>query len=153
MIETPQITEFGPQQIAMIRLTVPAAEIQKVMGPGFMEIMGVLAAQGIAPTGPWFTRHVRDPGAVFDFAICVPVGKAVEPSGRVEPGELPATRVARTVLHGNYSGLANGWKELRAWIATQGHARQEGLLERYVKGPESSEDPADWRTELIQPLA
>ena len=26
------------------------------------------------------------------------------------------------------------------------------LWERYVIGPESSPDPADWRTELVQPL-
>ena len=34
------------------------------------------------------------------------VERAVEPSGRVRPGELPATAVARTVYHGGYEGLA-----------------------------------------------
>ena len=153
MIETPHVTESKPQRVAMIRLTVPASEIRQVMGPGLQEIMGALAAQGIAPAGPWLTHHLRTPSDTFDFAICVPVEKDVAPVGRVIPGELPASRVARTVLHGNYSELSKGWGDFRAWVTAQGHSMREDLWERYVTGPESSPDPADWRTELNQPLA
>jgi hypothetical protein len=33
MIDTPQITQSAAQLTAVIRLTIPRAEIQKVMGP------------------------------------------------------------------------------------------------------------------------
>ncbi len=152
MIDTPQIVESPAQPVAKIHLTIPKDQIRHVMGPGLQEIMGVLAAQGIAPAGPWLTHHLRMEPGIWDFEICVPVGKPVAPAGRVVPGEVPAARVARTVYHGDYSGLGNAWGELRAWIKAEGHAIRANLWERYVKGPESSGNPADWRTELNQPL-
>jgi effector-binding domain-containing protein len=153
MLETPQITQTPAQQVARIHLTVPRSEIQHVMGPGIQEVMTTLAAQGIPPAGPWFTHHLRMDPATFDFEICVPVSRPVTPAGRVQPGELPAAKVARTVYRGPYEGLGAAWGELMAWIAANGHTPREDLWECYVAGPESSADPADWRTELNRPLA
>jgi effector-binding domain-containing protein len=89
---------------------------------------------------------------VFDFELGVPVTRAVEPSGRVIPGKLPAARVARTVYHGPYEGLGAAWGEFEQWITAAGHSPAPDLWEFYVRGPESSPDPADWRTELNRPL-
>jgi effector-binding domain-containing protein len=60
--------------------------------------------------------------------------------------------VARTVYHGDYEGLHGAWGEFEAWIAESGHTSAADLWERYVVGPESSPDPANWRTELNRPL-
>jgi len=43
----------------MIRFTIPRDKIQHVMGPGYQELMDTVVAQGIAPTGAWFTHHLR----------------------------------------------------------------------------------------------
>ena len=43
------------------------------MSPGYRELMAALAAQGIAPAGPWFTHHLRMDPDTFDFEIGVPV--------------------------------------------------------------------------------
>jgi hypothetical protein len=81
MIDTPQIVESAPQLTAIIRLTIPRAEIRNVMGPGIGELMDTVAAQGIGPAGPVYSYHLRmDPG-VFDFEIGVPVTKPVTPAG------------------------------------------------------------------------
>jgi effector-binding domain-containing protein len=153
MIDTPQITETPSQLTATIRLTIPREEIQKVMGPGIGELLAAVAAQGIVPAGPVFSHHFRmDPG-IFDFEIGVPVNKPVSPAGRVKPGQLPATTVARTVYHGPYEGLGAAWGEFEAWIKGSGHKPAPDLWECYVAGPESSPDPAQWRTELNRPLA
>jgi len=61
--------------------------------------------------------------------------------------------VARAVYHGPYEGLVAAWGELAAWIASHGHEPAADLWEFYVAGPESSPDPATWRTQLNQPLA
>jgi effector-binding domain-containing protein len=90
---------------------------------------------------------------VFDFAAGVPVAKPVSSSGRVQPGQLPAARVARTIYHGPYEGLGAAWGEFNAWLAANGHAPEPDLWESYVAGPESSPNPAAWRTELNRPLA
>jgi effector-binding domain-containing protein len=60
--------------------------------------------------------------------------------------------VACTVYHGGYEGLGPAWGELEAWIAAEGRQTAADLWECYIAGPESSSDPADWRTELNWPL-
>lgn len=152
MIDTPKIVAVAAQRAAVIRLTVAREDIQKVMGRAMGEVMAAVAAQGMAPAGPLFSHHFRmDPG-VFDFEVGVPVAAPVAASGRVQAGELPAARVARTIYHGGYEGLGAAWGEFGAWIAANGHTPAADLWECYVAGPESSADPVEWRTELNRPL-
>jgi effector-binding domain-containing protein len=153
MLDAPTVTKADAQETAVIHLTIPRAEIRDVMGPGIGELMATVAAQGIATAGPWFTHHLRMDPQVFDFEIGVPVTAPVAPSGRVKAGHLPATKLARTVYRGPYEGLGAAWGELDAWIAGEGHTPQGDLWECYVAGPESSSDPAGWRTELNRPIA
>lgn len=152
MIETPHITQTTAQLTAVIRVTVPRGEIQSVMGPGIGELMAAVKAQGIGPAGPWFTHHLKMDPAIFDFEISVPVSAPVAPAGRVVGGEMPAGKVARTIYRGPYEGLGEAWGEFGKWIAGRGHATREDLYECYVAGPESSPNPAEWRTELSRPL-
>jgi effector-binding domain-containing protein len=152
MLDTPQITKTAAQLTAVIHLTIPREEIRNVMGPGIGELMAALAAQGIAPAGPWFTHHLRMDPDLFDFEIGVPVTAPVAPAGRVKLGQLPATRVARTVYQGAYEGLGAAWGEFDAWFAATGHTLGTDLWEYYVVGPESNPDPVTWRTELNRPL-
>jgi len=153
MLDKPIIVQTAAQPTAIIRLTIPREEIRDVMGPGHAELMAAVAAQRIAPAGPWFTHHLRMDPAIFDFEIGVPVSASIAAAGRVEAGQLPAATVARTVYHGDYEGLGPAWAEFDAWITAQGHTPGEDLWECYVAGPESNSDPATWRTELNRPLA
>jgi len=153
MVESPQILTVDPLGTAFIHVTVPRSQIQQVMGPGIRELVGAVSAQGIGPSGPWLCHHLRMDADVFDFRISVPVTGPVTPVGRVEPGTLPGGRVARAVYQGGYEGLGAAWGEFKAWIAAQGLAEAPGLWEVYLVGPESSPDPAAWRTQLTQPLA
>ena len=152
MIDTPQITQTTAQLTAIIRLTIPREEIRNVMGPGLSELMAAIAAQGIAPAGPWFMHHLRMDPDVFDFEISVPVTAPVAAEGRVKPSQWPAMKVARTIYHGEYEGLGAAWGEFDAWIAANGHKPASDLWECYVAGPESNPDQATWRTELNRPL-
>jgi effector-binding domain-containing protein len=152
MIDPPHLTETQLQLTAVIHLTIPRGEIQKVMGPGIAEVKAALAAQGLTPAGPWFTHHFKMEPGTFDFEIGIPVSAPVTPVGRVQPGQLPAVRVARTVYHGGYEGLGGGWGELMAWIAAAGHTAAPDFWEVYLTDPSSSPDPASWRTELNRPL-
>ena len=152
MIDTPRICQTAAQLNAIIHLTIPREEIRNVMGPGISELMATVAAQGIALTGPWFTHHLRMDPATFDFEISVPVASPVTAAGRVKASQWPAMKVARTVYQGAYEGLSDAWGEFNAWIAAQGLTPGPDLWECYVAGPESSPDPATWRTELNRPL-
>ncbi len=153
MLDTPRIVETAPQPAAVIHVTVPRDQIREVMGPGLGEVKAALARQGIEAVGPWFTHHHRMSPDVFDFDIGIPVATPVAPEGRVQPGELPAATVARTVYHGDFEGLAGAWGEFEGWIRAGGHTLRADLWERYLVGPEATSDPAGWRTELNRPLA
>ncbi len=153
MIESPQIVQSAAQHTACIHVTIPWEEITDVMGPGIMEVMAIVAEQGIPPAGPWLTHHLAMDPDTADFEICVPVTRPVAPQGRVKPGMLRAAKVARTVYHGEYEGLPGAWEEFTEWLESHGHEGADDLWECYTKGPEASDDPADWRTELNKPLS
>ena len=152
MLTTPEIVVTDVQPTAVIRLTVPRSEIQAVMGPGFQELMEVLTAQNIEPVGSWFTHHLRMDADTFDFELGVPIAAPLTPAGRVHSGQLPAATVARSVYSGPYEGLGAAWMEFDAWIVEASHTPDTNLWEIYVVGPETSPNPADWRTELYRPL-
>ena len=152
MIDPPEIVSTDAQQTAVIRLTIPRAEIQKVMGPAIGEVLGTVAAQGLTPTGPVFSHHFAMSPETFDFEVGVPVASTIMAFGRVRAGVLPAFRAAKTVFRGSYEGMAGAWGEFEKWIAAGGHRPAADLWECYAAGPESSPDPANWRTELYRPL-
>ena len=152
MIETPCIIQSTQQATAFIRVTVPRSEIRNVMGPGLAELMSTIASQGIAPTGPWFSHHLKMDSKIFDVKISIPVSTPVAPSGRVQAGILPAAKVARTVYHGSYEHLGKAWEEFMVWIASEGLTPKDDSWESYKIGPADTLNPGSWHTELNRPL-
>lgn len=152
MIDTPRIVETPSRHTAVIRFTIPRGKIQEVMGPAIGEVLSAVAEKGFTPTGPVFSHHFRMDPDVFDFEVGVPVAEPFPVAGRVQPSQLPAATVAKTTYHGPYEGLGSAWGEFVDWIDAQPHDPAPNLWECYVAGPESSLDPANWRTELYRPL-
>ena len=152
MIETPQIIQTQAQAAAVIHLTVARSDMMKVFGPAVGELMAALAAQDVEPVGAVFAHHLKMSPDTFDFELGVRVTSPVKASGRVKPGELPAAKVARTIYSGPYEGLPSAWGEFTTWIEANGDEPAEDLWELYSVGPQSSPDPANWRTELNRPL-
>jgi len=152
MIETPQVVEAPAQLVATLHIETPRSKMQHVMGPAIGEAMAAVKTQGIGPVGPWFAHHLKMTPEAFDFDICVPVSSPVTAVGRVKPGQRPALKMVRTVYHGPYEGLGSAWLEFADWTKANGHKTAGDLYERYVVGPESSPDSANWRTELSRPV-
>ena len=152
MIETPQVVETPEQLLATIHIETPREKIQHVMGPGIGEAMAAVKAQGVGPSSPWFAHHLKTTPTEFDFDICIPVSAPVAAVGRVTPGQRPALKVLRTVYHGPYEGLGEAWHMFGRWAQANGYKVASDLYECYVVGPESSPNPADWRTELSRPV-
>ena len=152
MIATPQIIQTTVETAAIIHLTVPRNEMMKVFGPAVGELMAALAKQGIAPIGAIFAHHLTMSADTFDFELGVRVASPVQAAGRVTAGILPEEKVARTVYSGPYEGLPAAWGEFSAWMKANGHEPAADLWEIYSVGPQSTPDPAGWRTELNRPL-
>jgi len=153
MIDAPYVTQSRAQLKALIAIVIPREQVQIVMDPALRELRTALASQGIKPAGPWFTHHLRIDPKIFDFEVCFPVTKEATATGRVVPGRMDERKVARTVYRGPYQGLGQAWGEFGKWITAQGHKPEDDLWECYLAGPEKSNDPAEWETELNRPIA
>jgi len=153
MLETPQIIETAEQAAAVIHLTIARSEMPSVFGPAVGELLATLGDQGVEPVGSVFAHHLKMSPDSFDFELGIKVASPVKPAGRVRAGCLPAAKVARTVYTGPYEGLPGAWHEFEHWLNAQGHDKAADLWEVYAVGPQSTADPAQWRTELNRPLA
>jgi effector-binding domain-containing protein len=152
MISAPSILQTEARPAAVIRLTIPRGQMMKAFGPAAGEVMSALAGQGVKPAGPLFAHHLKLSRETFDFELGVQVPAPIAAAGRVQPGELPAAKVARTIYSGPYEGLPAAWGEFEAWVKANGHEPAGHLWELYSVGPQSTPDPANWRTELNWPL-
>jgi len=152
MLTAPQIIQTEVQHAAVIHLTIPRHEMMRVFGPAVGELMAALADQEVQPDGAVFAHHLKMSPSTFDFELGVKVSAPVKAIGRVRPSHLPAARVARTVYSGPYEGLPAAWGEFNKWMSTNRYEQGENLWELYLVGPQSTPDPANWRTELNRPI-
>ena len=152
MISTPQILQTKAEPAAVIHLTIARSEMMKTFGPAVVELMAELKKQNVQPIGAIFAHHLKMSPERFDFELGIQVAAPVKAAGRVKPSELPAAKVARTIYSGPYEGLPSAWGEFTKWLEANGHDQGSTLWEVYSAGPQSSPDPATWRTELNRPL-
>jgi uncharacterized protein YndB with AHSA1/START domain/effector-binding domain-containing protein len=151
-ISEPEVVQVSPQPAAVIYMKIPREDMPHEMPGAIKELLSTIAAQGRMPAGPLFCHHLTLSSMVFDFEAGFPIDGAIEAQGRVKPGELPAAKIARTIYQGPYEGLFRAWGEFGEWQKREGVTGRGDIWERYVAGPESSPDPANWRTELCLPL-
>ncbi len=152
MIATPEIVQTSAEMAAVIHLAIPRAEMMKAFGPAVGELIAELTRQGLTPQGAVFAHHLTMSAATFDFELGFRIDAPVKANGRVKPGALPAAKVARTIYSGPYEGLPAAWGEFNQWLHANGHRQADDLWEVYSVGPQSTPDPANWRTELTRPL-
>jgi effector-binding domain-containing protein len=152
MLGKPEILQTKAEPAAVIRLSIPRREMMQAFGPVVGELMATLAKQGVEPVGAVFAHHLKMSPDIFDFELGVKVAAPVQATGRVQPGELPAANIARAIYSGPYEGLPSAWGEFGKWMEANGYEPAENLWELYSVGPQSTTDPANWRTELNRPL-
>jgi len=149
----PTVVEVDAVTTAVIAGVVPMADLPAFFDSTFTTIGPVLAGQGVTPVGPAFAAYHGAPGEDADIEAGFPIGAPLRGVGDVNPGVLPAGRVARAVHVGGYDGLGEAWGRLHAWIGSQGLTPDELMVEVYVTEPTPDMDPATLRTELNWYLA
>ena len=117
MLDNPVMLATQAIRAAVIRLNAHPKDMPEVMDPAFPELLKALAAQGVAATGPVFSHFFKMTPELFEFEIGVPVAVDVQPTGRVEPGQLPEATVMQTIYYGPYEGLPAAWgrRDIRSW--------------------------------------
>ena len=151
-IAVPDVTEIASRGVAAIHIVTPPAKMRDVMSPARAELLAAVQAHGLRPAGPWFEHYHRATADTFDFDVCVPVTTPVVSIGRVEPRAISKERVVRTTYTGGYEGLPGAWAAFRRWLEAHEVATRADFFQCYVVGPESTQDPSLWKTELRRPL-
>ncbi len=147
------VVELEMVRVAAIRSVVAAEDVPDFMSDALELVAGALRTAGLTPAGPPFARYFSMSPDGLDVAAGFPVAEPFLGAGVVHPGELPAGPAAVATFVGPYDGLEAAWTTVRRRIAEMGWTRGDEPWEVYVIGPGSGVDEAEWRTQLVWPLA
>jgi effector-binding domain-containing protein len=147
-LDKPYRARIEAQTVARIHVVTPRPEMRSAFHAACQEISDILQAGGVTPTGRLGAHYHSRPTDTFDFDVYLPIDKSLQPSGRVEIAEIPATEVIRTVHQGSYEELPQAWHEFVDWVSANGFKTREDAFEVYTFGPMDDENPSTWKTEL-----
>lgn len=145
--------ELAEVHVAAIRSIVAAEDVPEFMADALGMVAEALGGAGIAPVGPPFARYFSMGAEGLEIAAGFPVAGAFHTAGVVGPAVLPAGPAVVATFRGSFDGIEAAWTGLRRAIVEAGRVPGDDPWEVYVVGPGSGVDEADWRTELVWPLA
>lgn len=146
------LLERKPQPTAVVRATIPVAEIPAFLGRAYEQVMQALRAQGGAPVGPPFAYYLGMPTATVDMEAGFPVAIPYSESGDVVPSELPGGNIASTMHVGPYERMVDTYNALMHWIDERGLVAGQSMWEIYLSDPQQEPDSSKWRTQIFWPV-
>jgi effector-binding domain-containing protein len=153
-----EVEQREPQPVLSIRQTVPIAELTQAQGASLYELWRLLSDRSVEPAGPPFVRYHTFGDVETDVETGVPVAGAVDGAGRISRSELPGGRAVTTVHLGGHDRLGDAYNRIQEWLATHGQPAgaawevYEWIDLSREPDPSAWPTPADWRTQLIQPV-
>ncbi len=143
-----EFVDHEEQTTAVVTGVVRLEELRDFFDRSFGALAQVLADQDVAPRSAAFALYRGAPSDVVELEVGFVTDRAVEPSGDVQVGSLPAGRIARAVHAGSFDGLGDAWGALMAQVASEGLTPGSTMWEVYLTEPSPDMDPAELRTEL-----
>jgi effector-binding domain-containing protein len=153
MGETISIHDLPEQDVLAIRAHRPTVEIPTFLGTSFEQLYGRLALLGATPAGPPFVIYHAFEPSMIDAEVCVPYAGTVASNGTVTTRHLPATMAARTLHVGPYDTIGGAYAAVEAWTHEHGYEPSGPVRECYLNGPGDGVSPAEYRTEVLLPIA
>ncbi|WP_446223949.1 MerR family transcriptional regulator [Nocardia sp. IBHARD005] len=126
-------------------------------GIAFEQLYTTLIESGIAPGGVAGATYSNefftdDNGAVTAF-VPLPPGAEFVPTGGFAVVEFPGRHFAVAVHDGPFEDFDRTYGALGSHVAEHGAALpDEPVRERYLVGPDTTDNPADYRTEVCWPI-
>ena len=152
-----EITDTVPGTVLELRRVVRPEHIGEDIGAGLAELYSEVEVAGLHPAGSPEVTYLDppEPGRPMNVDLGVPV---LPGAGRATPGGAArvvgrhSRPVARTIHHGDYTGLRAAYEALEEWIFGHGYRSAGPPTETYLAGPDSEPDPAGYRTEVSIPV-
>jgi effector-binding domain-containing protein len=145
------VREVKAQPVLSVRGQTTVARLSATIGEFLGEVGRYIRGAGGKAAGPVFTRYHRRVGDEVELEAGIPVDRAFPGDGRVHPGELPAGLAVATIHLGPYDKLPAASEAIAAWVAQNGREPAGPPWEFYLNDPAVTE-PAEWKTEVLQPL-
>ncbi|WP_433076534.1 MerR family transcriptional regulator [Dactylosporangium sp. CA-052675] len=144
----------APAPVLRVEARVARPDVGAWCGAAFGELFGVLARAGADPAGPAGATYSpeffeQDAGGVSAFVPVVPDAFAADP----RLGTLPGRRYAVAVHAGPFGDCDLTYGALGAHVAVHDTALGEAIVERYLVGPQHTDDEERFRTEVCWPVA
>ncbi|MBU4194236.1 MAG: MerR family transcriptional regulator [Actinobacteria bacterium] len=149
-----EIKELAGQPVLGVRFKTDMSEVGCHLGKSYGALFAYLGKTGESPAGPPFGLYhdgeYKEEDA--DVEACVSTAKLLPGEGDVKGYELSGAKVASTLHMGPFEQIGDTYRELMLWISEQGYRPSKPCREIYLVGPEQSDDPADYRTEVQCPI-
>jgi effector-binding domain-containing protein len=147
-IETRVVDE---QATAAMFGTIRVEEIGPWLGHAYATVANYLSHYGVGPIGAPYARYRQIDAETFDVEAGFAASTPVAGEGDVEPSTLPGGELAVTLHVGAYDEMEPAYEAVTAWIADHGMVPEGDAWEVYHSDPVKVPDPAEWRTEIVQP--
>jgi DNA-binding transcriptional MerR regulator len=155
-----EIRDVDPVRGACLETKTAQEKIPETLGALFPQIGGVIRGAGLRG-GNDFAVYPDDDFNPQDMTIVVGImleGDVPANDLGISGREYGGGRSVVATLRGPYeadgvSRMSQAWDETWAWVAEHGHERRAPAYERYVIGFADSDDPAEFLTEIVVPIA
>lgn len=144
--------KLEPVKIASVRGVVPTYHD---IGMLIEKLMPVFQQHGDAISGPFIALYhdgeymEKD----VDMEAAVPIKSEFPVTAPVTIRDLPAVPLAATTVHrGPYEGIHKAYQALMTWCDENGYELDGPDREVYLNGPESTNNPEEYVSELQQPV-
>lgn len=145
-------TTLEAQPVLFCKGRASMADIATLLGQLLPKVFGYATESGATMVGPPFVRYVELSADEIALEAGMPVAPGAVGKGDIELGELPAGPVASTVHTGPYDGLTEAHQALQAWLGENGVESGGAPWEVYLTDPGEVPNPADWKTQVLQPI-
>ncbi len=149
-----RVLEVESYPVAAVRMVIPWGNFSEVLGPTFGEIAMHLAMTGTAITNaPLVLYHSMDVTTAdgdgdVELEIAIPIATPFPETERVKNSNVPGGIAAFTTHMGPYEEISKAYQAIQAWLQQFGHESTGVFWEVYMTDPETTPDPADYRTDV-----
>lgn len=147
-----EIRELPPMTIASVRGTVPTYHDITML---IEKLVPVFTEHATSIAGPFLAIYhdMEYRESDVDIEAGIPISSRLSLPDPIQVRDLPGEQTAACTLHhGPFETISEAYTALMQWCETNGYELAGPDREIYLKGPGDASDPADYVTELQQPV-
>ncbi|MFI5915371.1 helix-turn-helix domain-containing protein [Dactylosporangium sp. NPDC051541] len=152
---TVDVVDMPEIHALVMRRRTGRSGIAAALGDCLPPVFAFAQREGLAMTGPPFARYTEAglASVVLEGGVPIAAAPAVALDDGIEAISISAGPAAVVVHAGAYEGLPETYRRIEVWMEEHGREPAGPVWESYLTDPGEYPDPADWRTQVVQPLA